>query len=239
MKTIGLIGGMSWESSKLYYEILNQKVKAELGSSHSCKSILLTVDFEEIHRLQGEGNWKKLDQIMIAAAQNLKRAGAEIILICANTMHLCGPAIVQNVSIPLLHIAEATGKAIIEKNIKKVALLGSKFTMEKDFYKDILTNQFGIEVLIPEESERDYIHEVIYGELTQGIITEESKAGYQKIIKNLENRGAEGVILGCTEIPLLIKPNEVDIPSFNTTKIHAEGAVEWALADLKVENEGV
>lgn len=234
MKTIGLIGGMSWESSKLYYEILNQKVKTELGGSHSCKSILLTVDFEEIHRLQGEGNWKKLDQIMIAAAQNLKRAGAEIILICANTMHLCSPAIVQNVSIPLLHIAEATGKAIVEQNVKKVALLGTKFTMEKDFYKDILTNQFGIEVLIPTAPERDAIHRIIYGELTQGIISDESRAVYQKIIKNLEEKGAKGVILGCTEIPLLIEEKDVDIPTFNTTKIHAESAVNWALENLKV-----
>ena len=229
MKTIGLIGGMSWESSKLYYELINQKVKVELGGFHSCKSILYTVDFEEIHRLQGEGNWAALDEIMVDAAQSLEKAGAEIILICANTMHLCSPAIIKNVNIPLLHIAEATGQAIKAKGLSKVALLGTKYVMEKDFYKDLLTNKFGLEVLIPTAEERDYIHEVIYGELVQGVFTDESKKGYQKIIQNLREKGAEGAILGCTEIPLLIKPEDVAIPTFNTTKIHAEQAVAWAL----------
>ena len=229
MKTIGLIGGMSWESSKLYYELINQKVKRALGGFHSCKSILYTVQFDEIHRLQGEGNWEQLDAIMVDAAQNLEKAGADIILICANTMHLCSEAIINSVDIPLLHIAEATGQAIEAKNLKKVALLGTKFTMEKDFYKDLLTNQFGMEVLIPTAAERDYIHEIIYGELVQGKFTTESREGYKKIIENLAEKGAEGVILGCTEIPLLISPTDVTIPTFNTTKIHAEKAVEWAL----------
>ena len=230
MKTIGLIGGMSWESSKLYYELLNEKVKAELGGFYSCKSILYTVQFEEIHRLQGEGNWAALDKIMVNAAQSLEKAGADIILICANTMHLCSEAITNNVEIPLLHIAEATGQAIKAKGLSKVALLGTKYVMEKDFYKDLLTNKFGIEVLIPTAEERDFIHEVIYGELVQGVITDASRAGYKKIIQNLADQGAEGAILGCTEIPLLIKPNDVRIPTFNTTKIHAEQAVAWALA---------
>ncbi len=234
MKTIGLIGGMSWESSKLYYELINRKVKAELGGFHSCKSILFTVDFDEIHRLQGEGDWAKLDKIMADAAQNLEKAGADIILICANTMHLCSEAITKSVAIPLLRIAEATGQAIVDKGLTKVALLGTKFTMEKDFYKDILTNKFGIEVLTPNAEERDAIHEIIYGELVQGKFTPESKAIYQNIIHRLAKEGAEGVILGCTEIPLLIAPDDVDIPTFNTTKIHAERAVAWALKDVVV-----
>ncbi|MEM6318786.1 MAG: aspartate/glutamate racemase family protein [Bacteroidota bacterium] len=231
MKTIGLIGGMSWESSKLYYELLNRKVKAALGGWHSCKSILYTVDFDEIHHLQGEGNWVKLDQIMINAAQSLEKAGADIVLICANTMHLCSDAIKSNVSIPLLHIAEATGQAIVEKNIQKVALLGTKFTMEKDFYKTILTEQFGVEVLIPNAEERNFIHASIYDELVQGQIKETTRRQYQAIIQKMAKQGAEGVILGCTEIPLLIEQKDVTIPTFNTTKIHAEQAVSWALRE--------
>ncbi len=234
MKTIGLIGGMSWESSKLYYELLNQKVKTELGGFHSCKSILYTVDFDEIHRLQGEGNWAALDEIMVNAAQSLEKGGADIILICANTMHLCSEAIRNNVAIPLLHIAEATGQAIAAKGLSKVALLGTKYVMEKDFYKDLLTHKFGIEILIPTAEERNFIHEVIYEELVQGIITDASREGYKRIIQNLANQGAEGAILGCTEIPLLIKPADVTIPTFNTTKIHAEQAVAWALTEEMV-----
>ena len=232
MKTIGLIGGMSWESSKLYYELLNQKVKAALGGYHSCKSILYTVDFDEIHRLQGAGNWTALDEIMSHAAQSLEKGGAEIILICANTMHLCSEAIRNSVDIPLLHIAEATGQAIQAKGLSKVALLGTKYVMEKDFYKDLLTNKFGIEVLIPNAEERAFIHEVIYGELVQGVITDASREGYKKVIQRLAEQGAEGAILGCTEIPLLIKPADVTIPTFNTTKIHAEQAVAWALKEV-------
>ncbi len=234
MKTIGLIGGMSWESSKLYYELINQKVKSKLGGFHSCKSILYTVDFEEIHRLQGEGDWDSLNKIMVNAAQSLEKAGAEIILICANTMHLCSEAIINNVSIPLLHIAEATGQAIVDKGVKKVALLGTKFTMEKDFYKELLTNKYNVEVLIPTATERDYIHEIIYGELVHGKFETTAREGYKEIISNLQKKGAEGVILGCTEIPLLISPNDVTIPTFNTTKIHAEQAVEWALLGERV-----
>lgn len=234
MKTIGLIGGMSWESSKLYYELINQKVKAELGGFHSCKSILYTVQFDEIHRLQGEGNWEALDKIMANAAQSLEKAGADVILICANTMHLCSKAITKSVAIPLLHIAEATGQAIKAKGLTKIALLGTKFTMEKDFYKDMLTNKFGIEVLVPTAEERAYIHEIIYSELVQGKFEDSSREGYKNIINNLQERGAEGVILGCTEIPLLISPTDVSIPTFNTTKIHADKAVEWALESLRV-----
>jgi aspartate racemase len=229
MKTIGLIGGMSWESSAVYYDLINKKVRELLGGFHSCKSILLTVDFAKIVTLQHEGEWDTLDNMMVEAAQQLERAGADIVVLCTNTMHLCSPAMIKSISIPFLHIAEATGMAIIDKNIKKVALLGTKFTMEKDFYKGYLTDHFGIEVIIPTDKEREQVHHIIYQELVHGNFKNESRETYQKIIKNLELRGAEGVILGCTEIPLLISDADVDIPTFDTTTIHAEKAVEWAL----------
>ena len=229
MKTIGLIGGMSWESSAVYYELINKKVKEILGGFHSCKSIMITVDFAEIEKLQHEGNWSELDKIMADAAKRLELAGADIVVLCTNTMHLCSEAIKQNITIPFLHIAEATAQEIQKNGIKKVALLGTKFTMEKDFYKSILINDFGIEVLIPSKEERKIVHDVIYNELVQGTIKDESREQYKKIIHNLEQQGAEGVILGCTEIPLLISGSDVNIPVFDTTKIHAEKAVEWAL----------
>ncbi|MCF6169144.1 aspartate/glutamate racemase family protein [Lutibacter sp.] len=229
MKTIGLIGGMSWESSAVYYEYINKKVRALKGGFHSCKSIMVSVDFAEIERLQHENNWKMLTKLMVNAAKQLEIAGADILVLCTNTMHLCSDEIIKNISIPFLHIAEATGKEIVQKNIKKVALIGTKFTMEKDFYKQILTHQFGIEVLIPTTEERQLIHDIIYNELVVGKIENKSKTIYKTIISNLEKRGAKGVILGCTEIPLLISNTDVNIPIFNTTKIHAEKAVEWAL----------
>ncbi|MCZ4695746.1 aspartate/glutamate racemase family protein [Ancylomarina euxinus] len=229
MKRIGLIGGMSWESSIVYYELINKKVKAVLGGFHSCKSLMDTVDFDQIVKLQHEDKWEELDEIMIDSAKRLEKAGADIIVLCTNTMHLCSPAIKANISIPFLHIAEATGMEIISKGIKKVALLGTKFTMEKDFYKEVLAKQFGIEVLIPTDAERAQVHQIIYGELVQGKIKDESRQIYQTIIQNLEDRGAEGVILGCTEIPLLISDSDVNIPTFDTTTLHAEKAVEWAL----------
>ncbi len=229
MKTIGLIGGMSWESSIVYYELINKEVRKSLGGFHSCKSLMFTVDFDHIVKLQHEGKWEELDAIMVDAAQRLEKGGADIIVLCTNTMHLCAPAIKQNISIPFLHIAEAAGLEIIKQNIHKVALLGTRFTMEKDFYKNVLAEQFNIEVIIPTDDEMDKIHQIIYGELVQGEIKDESRKVYQDIIKNLENRGAEGVILGCTEIPLLISDADVDIPTFDTTRLHAEKAVEWAL----------
>ena len=229
MKRIGLIGGMSWESSIVYYELINKKVKVILGGFHSCKSLIDTVDFDQIVKLQHEDKWEELDEIMVDSAKRLEKAGADIIVLCTNTMHLCSPAIKANISIPFLHIAEATGIEIISKGIKKVALLGTKFTMEKDFYKEVLSNQFGIEVIIPTDAERAQVHQIIYGELVQGKIKDESRQVYQTIIQNLEARGAEGVILGCTEIPLLISDSDVNIPTFDTTTLHAVKAVEWAL----------
>jgi len=231
MKTIGLIGGMSWESSLVYYELINKKVKEVLGGFHSCKSIMISVDFAEIEKLQHQNNWKALDELMSNAAKQLELAGADIIILCTNTMHLCTSEIVKHIAIPFLHIAEATAQEIVKNKLTKVALLGTKFTMEKDFYKQILINDFGIEVLIPTSDERQLVHDIIYNELVKGKIVPESREIYKKIIHNLEKGGAQGVILGCTEIPLLISDKDVTIPIFNTTKIHAEKAVEWALKE--------
>ncbi len=230
MKKIGLIGGMSWESTQIYYKVLNQKVKELLGKFHSAKIVIDSVDFSVIHKLQGENDWDALDKEMIEAATNLKNAKAEMVLICANTMHLCSDAVKQNVDLPLIHIAEATGEKIKEAGLKKVLLLGTKFTMERDFYKNILTNDFGIEVLVPNEDDREIVHNIIYEELVQGEINAGSRGQYIQIIYEAIKNGAEGVILGCTEIPLLIQPSDVSIPTFNTTQIHAEKAVEFALS---------
>ncbi|NQU35485.1 MAG: aspartate/glutamate racemase family protein [Bacteroidetes bacterium] len=231
MKTIGLIGGMSWESSAVYYNLINRKVKEVLGGFHSCKSIMVTVDFAEIEKLQHLGEWGKLDKIMADSALQLEIAGADIVVLCTNTMHLCTPAILKSISIPFLHIAEATGLEIKNRGLKKVALLGTKFTMEKDFYKKYINDNFEIEVIIPTEEERNQIHNIIYGELVKGVIKDESREVYKQIISNLEHQGAQGVILGCTEIPLLISKDDVNIKVFDTTTIHAHKAVEWALQD--------
>ncbi len=229
MKKIGLIGGMSWESTLLYYKLLNEKVKAIRGGFHSANCVIESVDFAEIADLQAKDDWSALDELMSKRAETLSSSGAEMILICANTMHLSVPAIERNTSVPVIHIAEVTADEINRHQLKKVALLGTKFTMEKDFFRNILEDK-GIAVVLPDEKERNQVHDIIYKELVNGIITEESKKIYISVIKNLINQGAEGVILGCTEIPLLIKPEDIDIPLFNTTKIHAEKAVELALA---------
>lgn len=229
MKTLGLIGGMSWESSVEYYKLVNEKTKQLLGGHHSCQSLMYTVDFDAIVKLQHEGKWQELDVIMANAAKMLEDAGADLIVLCTNTMHLCTKAILEKITVPFLHIAEATGQEIIARKLKKVGLLGTKFTMEKDFYKEVLLNKFGIEVVIPNEQERDEVHRIIYQELVHGQIKEESREIYKKIIRHLEEEGAQGVILGCTEIPLLISDSDVNIPVFDTTKIHAEKAVEWLL----------
>lgn len=229
MKTIGLIGGMSWESSAVYYKLINTKVRELLGGFHSAKSIMVTVDFAKIQELQYKENWQELDKLMVQSAKQLENAAADFVVLCTNTMHLCSPAIIKNSSIPFLHIAEATGLKIADTGMKKVALLGTKFTMEKDFYKTYLLDRFGIEVIIPNEFERKQINETIYNELVHGRIKKESREIFKQIIRNLEQKGAEGVILGCTEIPLLISKSDVNIPVFDTTTIHAEKAVEWAL----------
>ena len=230
MKTIGLIGGMSWESSAVYYNLINKKVKEILGGFHSCKNVMVSVDFAEIEKLQHLDDWDTLNKMMVTSAKQLESAGADFIVLCTNTLHLCAPAIVKNTSIPFLHIAEATGLEIQKHGLKKVALLGTKFTMEKDFYKTYISDKYSIEVIIPDRNERNEIHRIIYDELVQGQILDESRATFKNIIRNLHKKGAEGIILGCTEIPLLISKSAVDIPVFDTTTIHSEKAVEMALS---------
>lgn len=230
MKTIGLIGGMSWESTLDYYRTINETVKLKLGNLHSAKCILYSVDFEKIEILQHENKWDELTCIMIDIAKKLKNAGADFIVICTNTMHKMAGDIEEKAQIKVLHIAEATGKEIVKRKIKKVGLLGTNFTMEQDFYKKVLNDNFNIDVIIPSGKEREIIHKVIYNELCKGIINEASKDEYIKIINSLALNGAEGIILGCTEIPLLIKQEDIDITVFDTTTIHSISAVEFALS---------
>lgn len=229
MKTIGLIGGMSWESSLEYYRIINEKIKQELGGLHSAQSLMYSVDFEEIKNLQHEGKWDELTTIMIDAAKRLEKGGADMIVICTNTMHKMANEVQESINLPLIHIADTTAQAIKDLNLKKIALLGTKFTMEQDFYKGRLTEKHGIEVIVPNDEDRDMVHKIIYNELCLGNIKESSKQEYIRIIEKMANSGAEGVILGCTEIPLLIKETDVSIPIFDTTTIHAEKAVLEAL----------
>ncbi|KQL34033.1 aspartate racemase [Bacillus sp. FJAT-25509] len=229
MKTIGLIGGMSWESSLLYYQIMNERVKEKLGGHHSAKSLLYSVDFQEIKTLQFEDRWDELTKIMIEVAKKLESCGAECLVICTNTMHKMAKEVEESVKIPLLHIADATAKEIVNSGIKKVALLGTAFTMEHDFYKGRLIEQFGLDVIVPNEDERKLVHNIIYEELCLGIVKEESKQVYLNIIDHLIGQGAEAVILGCTEITMLISQENCSIPVFDTTRIHAESAVDFAL----------
>ncbi|MBU8891722.1 MAG: aspartate/glutamate racemase family protein [Bacteroidales bacterium] len=225
MKTIGLIGGMSWESSLEYYRIINEKVKKELGGLHSAQSVMYSVDFEHIKILQHEGKWDELTTIMVDAAKNLEKAGAEILVICTNTMHKMADDVQSNIKLPLLHIADATAKSIKEKHLKKLGLLGTKFTMEQEFYKGRLSEKHGLDVVIPNDEDREIVHKIIYNELCLGNIKDSSKNEYIRIIENLVQNGAEGIILGCTEIPLLVKQADVSVPVFDTTTIHAESAV--------------
>lgn len=229
MKTIGLIGGMSWESSKVYYEYTNQMVNEYLGGSHSAKSIMTTVDFAEIEKWSFEGNWNKIGDMMANHAVKLEKAGADMIVLCTNTIHLVSDRITNSVAIPFFHIAEATGEAIQAKGLKKVGLLGTRFTMEKDFYTKILEETYSLEVIIPSSEDRQAIHDIIYKELVKGIFTEDSKFEFLRIIKELEKQGIEGVIAGCTEIPLLISQKDISIPLFDTTRIHSAKAVNFAL----------
>lgn len=232
MKTIGLIGGMSWESSLLYYKIINELVKEELGELHSAKCLMYSVDFQEIKILQHAGKWDEATNIMIDIAKRLEIGGAEFIIICTNTMHKMAKEIEESVSIPLLHIADATANRIVDDGVKKVALLGTAFTMEQDFYKGRLIEDFNLEVIVPNEEERKIVHEIIYNELCLGIINEKSKEVYLKIIDNMIKHGAEAVILGCTEITLLITQENCSIPVYDTTRIHAESAVDFALRTI-------
>jgi aspartate racemase len=226
---IGLIGGMSWESSAEYYKLLNQGLKKRLGGFHSCHCIMESIDFDLVEKLQHQGDWKQLCDLMVRSAQNLERAGAGIVLLCTNTMHLCSDAIRGAIQVPFLHIAEATGRAIQLKGLKKVGLLGTSFTMEKDFYKGFIAENFGIEVITPGKEDRHLVHGVIYQELVHGEFTSESRNEFTRVILEMGKRGAQGVILGCTEIPLLIGPKDVSLPLFDTTSIHVEAALDRAL----------
>ncbi|QSF43725.1 aspartate/glutamate racemase family protein [Paenibacillus tianjinensis] len=231
MKTIGLIGGMSWESSMLYYQIINETVKVRKGGHHSAKCLLYSLDFQEIKDLQHQGNWAEATKVMIEAAQKLEAGGADVIVICTNTMHKMASQVMNSVSIPLLHIAAPTAEKIVSDKIKKVALLGTAFTMEQPFYKDRLTGQFGLEVVVPDEADRAVVHDIIYHELCLGIINEHSKKKYLDIIDSLIRKGAEAVILGCTEITMLISQEDCTIPVYDTTRLHAEAAVDFCIGD--------
>jgi len=229
MKTIGLIGGMSWESSLEYYRIINEQVKEKLGGFHSAESLMFSVDFDEIEKLQYQGNWKDATKIMVDAAKRLEKGGADFVVLCTNTMHKTADDVQNNIKIPLLHITDATAERIKAKGLRKIGLLGTKFTMEEDFYKGRLIKKYGLNVLIPNERDRQIVNDVIYHELCLGKINQSSKSQFIKIIDKFVDNGAEAVILGCTEIPLLIKQKDVKIPLFDTTRIHAEAAVEYAL----------
>jgi aspartate racemase len=229
MKTIGLVGGLSWESSKEYYRIINETVNERLGGLHSAKCILYSLDFAEIRKIQQTKGWDEVTKILIDAAQNLEAAGADIVVICANTMHKFVPEIQRRIHVPILHIADATAEKILEKGLKKVGLLGTKMTMEEDFYKGRIRERFCVDVLVPDKDERDFIERAIFDELCVGKMNASSKERFKQIIGKLVENGAEGIILGCTEIPLLIKPEDGNVPIFDTAEIHAKAAVEFAL----------
>lgn len=229
MKTIGLIGGMSWESTVPYYRAINETIKAHLGGLHSAKLVLVSVDFAEIEHLQKAGDWDTAGQVLAAAAQSLQRAGADCVVLCTNTMHKVAPAIQAAVTIPLLHIADATAQAITAAGVDTVGLLGTRFTMEQAFYKDRLADQHGLRVWVPPAEARDTVHRIIYEELCLGEVRDDSRQAYRAIMADLVAQGAQAIILGCTEISLLVGANDATVPLFDTTAIHARSAALWAL----------
>ncbi len=228
MKTIGLIGGMSWESTVTYYRLINEAVKERLGGLHSAKILLYSVDFQEIEECQTRGEWDRSAAILGDAAKRLEGAGADCIVICTNTMHKVAPQIGEQISIPILHIAEATAKELVGRRISRVLLLGTRYTMQQDFYKEKLAER-GLEVLVPGDADMEIVNRIIFNELCLGVISEDSKKEYLRIIEDQRSRGAQGVILGCTEIGLLISQADTDLPVFDTTQIHASRAAEWAV----------
>lgn len=230
MKTIGLLGGMSWESTTLYYRLINECVKKRLGGLHSARIAMVSVDFQEIEELQVKGDWAAAGQALAAAASQVQAAGADFLVICTNTMHIVAPAIESAVGIPILHIADATAERIKAQGIQTIGLLGTNFTMEEGFYKDRLSDLYGLDVLIPPKNDRDIVHDIIYNELVLGQVNDSSRAQYLRIIRDLQQRGAEGVIEGCTEIVMLVQQQHTDVPLFDTTAIHAEAAVAQALS---------
>lgn len=229
MKTIGLIGGMSWESTVGYYRIINQEVSRRRGGLHSAKILMYSVDFGEIEGLMREGKWEEIAGHVATIAKNLERGGADVILLCTNTVHKVASWIESAIAIPFIHIADATGEKISRKGMKKVGLLGTRYTMEEDFYKKRLAEKFGLSVIIPPNEKRGMVNDVIFNELCHGVINQSSQDQFRGVIRELIARGTEGIILGCTEIPMLIKDEDSAVPLFDTTKIHALRAVDYAL----------
>ena len=230
MKTIGLLGGMSWESSIEYERTINRAVRDRLGGSNAADLVIRSFNFAELAKLQEAGDWAEVGRLLSKAAQDLERSGAEVILICANTMHLLFDEIQAAVSVPVLHVADAAGEAIVARSVKSVLLLGTRYTMEKPFYADRLRSRFGLEVMVPNEFEQITIHNVIYEELVRGVINPDSHAKYLEICSRYLAQGVEGIIAGCTEIELLLKPEDFEVPLFPTAKLHALAAVDFALA---------
>ncbi|OEK04971.1 aspartate/glutamate racemase family protein [Roseivirga misakiensis] len=230
MKTIGMIGGMSWESSKMYYQYANEYVKENLGGSHSCKCVLVSVDFAEIERYTFAGQWNKIGEMMATCTRQLEAAGADIIILCTNTIHLVSDYIESSTQLPFLHIAAATGQSIRSRELQKVGLIGTKFTMEKDFYTTILTKDFGLDVIVPGADDREIIHDIIYQELVKGKFTGSARNKCTKIIEKLAAQGAEGIIMGCTELPILIPEKHLNIHAIDTTKVHIQKALDWAIS---------
>ncbi len=235
MKTIGIIGGLSWQSSLEYYKQLNRETAAVLGEPHSCKLILYSVEFSEIAAYTHQGNWPAIGEVVKNAAIALEKAGADLIIIASNLIHIVSDFVATNVSIPFLHIAEATGRAIRSKGLKRVGLIGTQYTMEKDFYTGFLHDKFGIEVVVPSKEQRQVLNTIIYSELIQGNFTEKSKNECLAAIEALKLEGIEGIILGCTEFPILIPPEEIDIPSFDTTNLHVKFALSAAVSDQSLK----
>jgi aspartate racemase len=229
MKTLGLIGGMSWESTVPYYRLINEGIKARLGGLHSAKLVLYSVDFAEVEQLQSAGRWQEAGQMLAQAAQSLQAAGAQGLVLCTNTMHKVADAIESAVDLPLIHIADATAQAVQTANLQRVGLLGTRFTMEQDFYKARLQKAFGLDVLVPEPADGDEVHRIIYQELCLGQVHGASRDIYREVIQRLIAQGAQGIILGCTEIGLLVDPTDSAVPLFDTTALHAQAAVDWML----------
>lgn len=229
MKTVGLIGGMSWESTATYYRLINQGIRNRCGGLHSAKMLLYSVDFAEIEELQSSGRWQEAGLLLAEAATRLERGGAELLLICTNTMHKVADQVTAAVTIPLLHIAAATGKKVAADNIERVGLLGTRFTMEENFYRGVLETRFGLRVVVPPAEDRRLVDEVIFAELCRGVIAEGSKKQYLRIADSLAAQGCEAIILGCTEIALLIRPEDTELKFYDTTEIHAQQAVAMML----------
>lgn len=230
MKTIGMIGGMSWQSTIEYYRLVNESIQEKLGGLHSAKCVLYSVDFAEIEEWQRHGEWNKAAEALVGAAQGLEEAGADFVLICTNTMHKLADVVQSRIGIPLLHIADATAEAVRRAGLRRVGLLGTRFTMEEEFYRSRLANQFGLEVVVPDAEDRQTVHRIIYEELCAGAVRPESKALVGGIMNRLEAVGAKGVILGCTELGLLVDAGDSPLPLFDTTRLHAIAAVDWALS---------